>query len=147
MTDLKPDHPAVRAANMGVQEWLAGDGPFDDDPVRLAHDMTAACITAALPNLAADDLRDTDAAEEIRTEGWQQGWAAGRDLDGDEDATKYLRHTPAGRALMAEAWDRGVADNERGWQHVYAGHDIDPDDPLAICQTCGTPNPYREAPR
>ena len=32
MTDLKPDHPAVRAANMGVQEWLAGDGPFDDDP-------------------------------------------------------------------------------------------------------------------
>ena len=147
MTDLKPDHPAVRAANMGVQEWLAGDGPFNDDPVRLAHDMTAACITAALPHLTAEDLRDTDAAEEIRTEGWQQGWAAGRDLDGDEDATPYLRNTPAGRALMAEAWDRGVADNERGWQHVYAGHDIDPDDPLAICQTCGTPNPYREATR
>ena len=147
MTDLKPDHPAVRAANMGVQEWLAGDGPFDDDPVRLAHDMTAACITAALPHLTADDLRDTDAAEEIRTEGWLQGWAAGRDLDGDEDATPYLRDTPAGRALMAEAWEEGVADNERGWQHVYAGHDIDPDDPLAICQTCGTPNPYREAPR
>ena len=144
MTDLTPDHPAVRAANMGVQEWLAGDGPFDDDPVRLAHDMTAACITAALPHLTADDLRDTDAAEEIRTEGWQQGWAAGRDLDGDEDATPYLRDTPAGRALMAEAWDQGVADNERGWQHVYAGHDIDPDDPLAICQTCCTPNPYRK---
>ena len=104
MTDLKPDHPAVRAANMGVQEWLAGDGPFDDDPVRLAHDMTAACITAAIPHLIADDLRDTDAAEEIRTEGWQQGWAAGRDLDGDEDATPYLRNTPAGRELMAEGW-------------------------------------------
>ena len=109
MTELTPDHPAVRAANMGVQEWLAGDGPFDDDPVRLAHDMTAACITAALPHLTADDLRDTDAAEEIRTEGWQQGWAAGRDLDGDEDATPYLRNTPAGRALMAEAWEVGVA--------------------------------------
>ena len=108
MTDLTPDHPAVRAANMGVQEWLAGDGPFDDDPVRLAHDMTAACITAALPHLTAEDLRDTDAAEEIRTEGWQQGWAAGRDLDGDEDATPYLRNTPAGRALMAEAWEAGV---------------------------------------
>ena len=144
MADLTPNHPAVKAANVGVQEWLAGDGPFDDDPVRLAHDMTAACITAALPHLTADDLRDTDAAEEIRTEGWQQGWAAGRDLDGDEDATPHLRNTPAGRALMAEAWDQGVADNERGWQHVYAGHDIDPDDPLAICQTCGTPNPYRE---
>ena len=109
MADLTPNHPAVRAANMGVQEWLAGDGPFDDDPVRLAHDMTAACITAALPHLTADDLRDTDAAEEIRTEGWQQGWAAGRDLDGDEDATPYLRDTPAGRALMAEAWEAGVA--------------------------------------
>ena len=109
MTDLTPDHPAVRAANMGAQEWLAGDGPFDDDPVRLAHDMTAACITAALPHLTAEDLRDTDAAEEIRTEGWQQGWAAGRDLDGDEDATPYLRNTPAGRALMAEAWEAGVA--------------------------------------
>ena len=109
MTELTPDHPAVRAANMGVQEWLAGDGPFDDDPVRLAHDMTAACITAALPHLTADDLRDTDVAEEIRTEGWLQGWAAGRDLDGDEDATPYLRDTPAGRALMAEAWEAGVA--------------------------------------
>ena len=109
MTELTPDHPAVRAANMGVQEWLAGDGPFDDDPVRLAHDMTAACITAALPHLTADDLRDTDVAEEIRTEGWLQGWAAGRDLDGDEDATPYLRDTPAGRALMAEAWEVGVA--------------------------------------
>ena len=51
------------------------------------------------------------------------------------------------RALKAEAWEEGVADNERGWQHVYAGHDIDPDDPLAICQTCCTPNPYREAIR
>ena len=109
MTELTPDHPAVRAANMGFQEWLAGDGPFDDDPVRLAHDMTAACITAALPHLTADDLRDTDVAEEIRTEGWLQGWAAGRDLDGDEDAIPYLRNTPAGLALMAEAWEAGVA--------------------------------------
>ena len=68
MTDLKPDHPAVRAANMGVQEWLAGDGPFDDDPVRLAHDMTAACITAALPHLTADDLRDTPAGQALMAE-------------------------------------------------------------------------------
>ena len=109
MPDPTLDHPAVEAANMGVQKWLAGDGPFNDDPVRLAHEMTAACITAALPHLTAEDLRDTDAAEEIRTEGWQQGWAAGRDLDGDEDATPYLRNTPAGRALMAEAWEAGVA--------------------------------------
>ena len=68
MTDLKPDHPAVRAANMGVQEWLALPAPFDDDPVRLAHDMTAACITAALPHLTADDLRNTRPKLPRRTE-------------------------------------------------------------------------------
>ena len=58
-----------------------------------------------------------------------------------------LRNTPAGKQLLAEGWDRGVADNERGWEHVYSGHDVDPDDPLAMCQTCETTNPYRtEAP-
>ena len=133
MTDLKPDHPAVRAANMGVQEWLAGDGTFDDDPVRLAHDMTAACITAALPHLTADDLRDTDAAEEIRTEGWLQGWAAGRDLDGDEDAIPYLRNTPAGRALMAEGWDALIESMSASGEF----HDVD-------LRTMQRLNPYRE---
>ena len=136
MTDLTPDHPAVRAANMGVQEWLAGDGPFDDDPVRLAHDMTAACITAALPHLDADDLRHTDVAEEIRTEGWLQGWAAGRDLDGDEDATPYLRNTPAGRALMAEGWDALIESMSASGEF----HDVD-------LRTMQRLNPYREATR
>lgn len=70
MPDLTPNHPAVEAANMGVQEWLAGDGPFDDDPVRLAHDMTAACITAALPHLTADDLRNTPAGRALMAEAW-----------------------------------------------------------------------------
>lgn len=60
-----------------------------------------------------------------------------------EDNLARLRDTPAGKQLLAEGWDRGVADNERGWDHVYAGHDVDPDDPLAECQTCDTPNPYR----
>ena len=138
MTYLTPNHPAVEAAHTASQAWM------DDVACKLPRDEMVYILTAALPHLTADDLRDTDAAEEIRTEGWLQGWAAGRDLDGDEDAIPYLRNTPAGRALMAEAWDQGVADNERGWQHVYAGHDIDPDDPLAICQTCCTPNPYRD---
>ena len=62
------NHPAVKAANMGVQKWLAGDGPFDDDPVRLAHEMTAVCITAALPHLTADDLRDTPAGRALMAE-------------------------------------------------------------------------------
>ena len=110
MTDLTPNHPAVQVGCQAASEWVddaSTDGP---DHTALALHMTAACITAALPHLTADDLRNT----------------------------------PAGRALMAEAWEEGVADNERGWQHVYAGHDIDPDDPLAICQTCCTPNPYRK---
>ena len=70
------NHPAVEAANKGVQEWLAGDGPFDDDPVRLAGDMTAVCITAALPLLesATEDnlarLRDTPAGKRLLAEGW-----------------------------------------------------------------------------
>lgn len=134
MTDLTPNHPAVEAANRGVQEWLAGDGPFDDDPVRLAHDMTAACITAALPHLTADDLRDTDAAEEIRTEGWLQGWAAGRDLDGDEDAIPYLRNTPAGRELMAEGWDALIESMSASGEF----HDVD-------LRTMQRLNPYRKA--
>ena len=136
MADLPPNHPAVKAANVGVQKWLAGDGPFDDDPVRLAHDMTAVCITAALPHLTADDLRNTDAAEEIRTEGWLQGWAAGRDLDGDDDATPYLRDTPAGRALMAEGWDALIESMSASGEF----HDVD-------LRTMQRLNPYREATR
>lgn len=104
MTDLTPNHPAVEAAHTASQAWM------DDVACKLPRDEMVYILSAALPHLTADDLRDT----------------------------------PAGHALMAEAWDQGAADNERGWQHVYAGHDIDPDDPLAICQTCGTPNPYRE---
>ena len=109
MTDLTPDHPAVQVGCQAASEWVDDASVDEPDHIALALHMTAACITAALPHLTADDLRHTDAAEEIRTEGWQQGWAAGRDLDGDEDATPYLRDTPAGRALMAEAWEVGVA--------------------------------------
>lgn len=82
MTKLTPDHPAVEAANVGIQEWLSGDGPFDDDPVRLAHDMTAVCITAALPHLES----------------------------ATEENLARLRDTPVGRALMAEGWEEGVLD-------------------------------------
>ena len=99
MPDLTPDHPAVQAADAALRAWMA------DLSDALPDNMMVYVLSAALPHLTADDLRDTDAAEEIRTEGWLQGWAAGRDLDGDEDATPYLRNTPAGRALMAEGRD------------------------------------------
>ena len=98
MPDLTPNHPAVEAAERAATRWM------EDRELETDLDGTAYMLTAALPHLDADDLRNTDAAEEIRTEGWLQGWAAGRDLDGDEDATPYLRNTSAGRALMAEGW-------------------------------------------
>ena len=109
MTDLAPDHPAVEAAmkSTALDTLLIDLRPRLGQRKRVAY-LLARFITAALPHLTADDLRNTDAGEEIRTDGWQQGWAAGRDLDGDEDATQYLRNTPAGRALMAEAWEEGV---------------------------------------
>ena len=134
MTDLTPNHPAVQVGCQAASEWVddaSTDGP---DPTALALHMTAACITAALPHLTADDLRDTDAAEEIRTEGWLQGWAAGRDLDGDEDAIPYLRNTPAGRALMAEGWDALIESMSASGEF----HDVD-------LRTMQRLNPYRKA--
>ena len=79
MTDLTPNHPAVEAparawrvsdeAEIAASEAYAqgvGERPFSQ--------RMRAAITAALPHLTADDLRDT----------------------------------PAGRALMAEAWEKAV---------------------------------------
>lgn len=99
MTKLTPNHPAVEAAHGAARAWMA------DLQDELPGDLMVYVLTSALPHLTADDLRATDAAEEIRTEGWMQGWAAGRDLDGDEDATPYLRNTPAGKQLLAEGWE------------------------------------------
>ena len=133
MTDLTPNHPAVKAGCQAASEWVEDASMDEPDHIALALHMTAACITAALPHLTADDLRDTDAAEEIRTEGWLQGWAAGRDLDGDEDAIPYLRNTPAGRALMAEAWDALIESMSASGEF----HDVD-------LRTMQRLNPYLE---
>ena len=128
MTDLTPNHPAVEAAERAATRWM------EDRELETDLDGTAYMLTAALPHLTADDLRDTDVAEEIRTEGWQQGWAAGRDLDGDEDATPYLRNTPAGRALMAEGWDALIESMSASGEF----HDVD-------LRTMQRLNPYRKA--
>ena len=133
MTDITPNHPAVQVGCQAASEWVDDASGAEPDHIALALHMTAACITAALPNLAADDLRHTDAAEEIRTEGWMQGWAAGRDLDGDEDATPYLRDTPAGRALMAEGWDALIESMSASGEF----HDVD-------LRTMQRLNPYRK---
>lgn len=133
MTDLTPNHPAVKAGCQAAGEWTEGASVDAQDHIALALHMTAACITAAIPHLDADDLRNTDAAEEIRTEGWLQGWAAGRDLDGDEDAIPYLRNTPAGRALMAEGWDALIESMSASGEF----HDVD-------LRTMQRLNPYRD---
>ena len=133
MTDLTPNHPAVQVGCQAASEWVDDASADEPDHIALALHMTAACITAAIPHLTADDLRDTDAAEEIRTEGWLQGWAAGRDLDGDEDAIPYLRNTPAGRALMAEAWDALIESMSASGEF----HDVD-------LRTMQRLNPYLE---
>lgn len=134
MTDLTPNNPAVQVGCQAASEWAEDASADETGHITLALHMTAACITAALPHLTADDLRDTDAAEEIRTEGWLQGWAAGRDLDGDEDAIPYLRNTPAGRALMAEGWDALIESMSASGEF----HDVD-------LRTMQRLNPYRKA--
>ena len=133
MTDLTPNHPAVQVGCQAASEWAEDASADETGHITLALHMTAACITAALPHLTADDLRDTDAAEEIRTEGWLQGWAAGRDLDGDEDAIPYLRNTPAGRELMAEGWDALIESMSASGEF----HDVD-------LRTMQRLNPYRD---
>ena len=134
MTDLTPNHPAVQVGCQAASEWVDDASADEPDHIALALHMTAACITAALPHLTAEDLRDTDAAEEIRTEGWLQGWAAGRDLDGDEDAIPYLRNTSAGRELMAEGWDALIESMSASGEF----HDVD-------LRTMQRLNPYRKA--
>ena len=139
MTYLTPNHPAVEAAARNAYEraWCGENEPWSevDDLERDEWRADEAhSLTAALPHLTADDLRNTDAAEEIRTEGWMQGWAAGRDLDGDEDAIPYLRNTSAGRELMAEGWDALIESMSASGEF----HDVD-------LRTMQRLNPYRKA--
>ena len=79
MPDITPNHPAVEAATFAqwsVQSeshWCPYEDVSDVTKDRWRKG-TALALTAALPHLTADDLRNT----------------------------------PAGRALMAEAWDTAV---------------------------------------
>ena len=140
------DHPAVEAAARAMhaayeqraerREAFYTRTPWEDIGDASRDEFIGYVhrpLNAALPHLTADDIRDTDAAEEIRTEGWLQGWAAGRDLDGDEDATPHLRNTPAGRKLMAEGWDALIESMSASGEF----HDVD-------LRTMQRLNPYLE---
>ena len=76
MTDLTPNHPAVEAAacagrvsdeaEIAASEAYAqgvGEHPFSQ--------RMRAAITAALPHLTADDLRNTPAGRALMAEGWE----------------------------------------------------------------------------
>ena len=103
MTYLTPNHPAVEAAARSAYEraWCCENEPWSevDDLERDEWRADEAhSLTAALPHLTADDLRNT----------------------------------PAGRALMAEAWDQGAEAGERDYATAL--------DPGHEC----IPNPYRK---
>ena len=67
MTDLTPDHPAVEALADAIYRALSGQyGDFGTPSKGEAH----AALTAALPHLTADDLRDTPAGKQLMAEGW-----------------------------------------------------------------------------
>ena len=70
MTDLTPNHPAVQVGCQAASEWVDDASADEPDHIALALHMTAACITAALPHLTADDLRNTPAGRALMAEGW-----------------------------------------------------------------------------
>ena len=94
------NHPAVEAV---AREIYAHDAPSNDPqawpptPTALADDYRGAAfatLTAALPHLTADDLRDTPAGRELMAEGWAQATLWVRYRDGRwpqdmEDANPY----------------------------------------------------------
>ena len=79
MTDLTPDHPAVEAAHTASQAWM------DDVACKLPRDEMVYILTAALPHLTADDLRDTPAGRALMAVGWDQGWRDRKQYDQDID--------------------------------------------------------------
>ena len=93
MTDLTPDHPAVEALADAIYRALSGQyGDFGTPSKGEAH----AALTAALPHLTADDLRDTPAGHALMAEGWAQATLWVRYRDGRwpqdmEDANPYRK--------------------------------------------------------
>lgn len=101
------NHPAVEAAmkSTALDTLLIDLRPRLGQRKRVAH-LLAWFITAALPHLTADDLRDT----------------------------------PAGRALMAEAWQEGAM------AHASATSRMTPDVRRIINNLMAAANPYEETP-
>ena len=104
MTDLTPNHPAVKAGCQAAGEWTEGASVDAQDHIALALHMTAACITAALPHLTADDLP----ARLVRDIQVRTIRATARAVTYEEDGTPQCHDWD--RAAVS-AWLNGLADN------------------------------------
>ena len=100
MTDLTPNHPAVQVGCQAASEWVDDASVDETDHIALALHMTAACITAALPHLTANDLRNTPAGQALIAEG--RGWTPTTERDrralailNDPTVPATTRHTLA----------------------------------------------------
>ena len=98
MTDLTPNHPAVEAAmnSTALDTLLIDLRPRLDRRKRVAH-LLARFITAVLPHLTADDLRNTPAGRELMAEGWEEGAQAAWERSAEGWNSEYTgRPEPTG---------------------------------------------------
>ena len=104
MTDLTPNHPAVQVGCQAASEWVDDASVDEPDHIALALHMTAACITAALPHLTADDL-PTRLVRDIQVRTIRAtARAATYEGDGTPQCHDWDRAT-------VSAWLNGLADN------------------------------------
>ena len=76
------NHPAVEALADAIYWALSGQyGDFGTPSKGEAH----AALTAALPHLTADNLRDTPGGRALMAEGWDRGWRDRKQYDQDID--------------------------------------------------------------
>ena len=104
MTDLTPNHPAVQVGCQAASEWVDDASADETDHTALALHMTAACITAALPHLTADDL-PTRLVRDIQARTIR---ATARAVTYEEDGTPWGHDWD--RAAVS-AWLNELADN------------------------------------
>ena len=94
MTDLTRNHPAVEAAARAAHEraWCGEGEPWSevDDLERDEWRADEAhSLTAALPHLTADDLRDTPVVRMLMAEGWEEGAQDAWEITGERWNSEY----------------------------------------------------------
>ena len=91
MTGITPNHPAVEAgaerfrAEMMDTKWGDSWASIGERAKRNWRIRAHGVLTAALPHLTADDLRNTPVGRALMAEGWDQGWRDRKQYDQDID--------------------------------------------------------------